>query len=439
MSVQTVDAGGRSQSMTSAPVAPHGPALQSALRLVQVDHARLAALLGGASGAGGESGAAAFERAFPGAIGAACIGAAGIGAACVGAACTGAAAHGPLLADAVPDLPLAPVHMKRLVPQHSAGAPQATPGAGHDASCYEIWQCAADDLRSVRRGALHYRYSEAAGLVFGSIVLNEADFAAQPATHAQAPLERATDAAYRMLFDLLDGLDMPHPLRIWNTVPAINLEQHGAERYRQFNAGRQRAFEACRRTLTGSVPAACALGSVGPLSAQGVPGEPLAVYFLASRTSADAIENPRQVSAFHYPAQYGARAPTFARAAAWSGAAGACTAPVLFISGTASIVGHRTVHHGDVLAQTRETLANLAAVLDQAARQGHGPFALADLTFKVYVRDGADAAMLAAIDSQLREAAGPHVRALYLHADVCRSDLLIEIEASAGHAVASLA
>ncbi len=410
--------------MTSAPVAPHGHALQSALRLVQIDRARLAALLGSASGEDGA--AAAFDQAFPGAMGAVCM---------------GAAAHEPVLADTVPDLPLAPVHMTQLVPQRATAEWQNSPSAAHEASCYEIWQCAADDLRSVRRGALHYRYSEAAGLVFGSIVLNEADFVVQPAAQApmEAPLERATEAAYRMLFDLLDALDMPHPLRIWNTVPAINVEQHGVERYRQFNAGRQHAFEACRRALTGSVPAACALGSVGPLSAEGVPGEPLAVYFLASRTPADAIENPRQVSAFDYPAQYGARAPTFARAAAWSGAPGAELAPVLFISGTASIVGHRTVHPGDVLAQTRETLANLAAVLDQAARQGHGPFALVDLAFKVYVRDGADTAALAAIDKLLREAAGPHVQPLYLHADVCRSDLLIEIEASAGHEMASLA
>jgi len=411
--------------MTSAPVAQHGCARQHALRLVQIEPACLAAWLSDARGAEDASAATAFERAFPGAIGVACF---------------GAATRGSLLADAAPDLPLAPVRMARLVPQHAADASQATRTARHDASCYEIWQCEADDLRSVRRGALHYRYSEAVGLVFGSIVMNEADFAAamqaDAGAHAQAPLERATEAAYRMLFDLLDALDMPHPLRIWNTVPAINVEQRGTERYRQFNAGRQHAFEACRRALTGSVPAACALGSVGPLDAQGLPCEPLTVYFLASRTRAEAIENPRQVSAFHYPAQYGKRAPTFARAAAWPGAV---SAPVLFVSGTASIVGHRTVHHGDVLAQTRETLANLGAVLEQAARQGYGPFALADLAYKVYVRDGADAAMLAAIDRLLHEAAGPHVRPLYLHADVCRSDLLIEIEASAGHAVANIA
>lgn len=98
-----------------------------------------------------------------------------------------------------------------------------------------------------------------------------------------------------------------------------------------------------------------------------------------------------------------------------------------------SIVGHRTVHRGDVVAQTRETIANLAAVLEQAARQGHGPFALADLSDRVYVRDAGDAAALAAIERVLRDAAGSGVRPLFVHADVCRDDLLVEIEASAGH------
>ena len=36
---------------------------------------------------------------------------------------------------------------------------------------------------------------------------------------------------------------------------------------------------------------------------------------------------------------------------------------MLFVSGTASIVGHETQHRGDVVAQTRETLANLSSVL----------------------------------------------------------------------------
>ncbi|WP_175977094.1 endoribonuclease L-PSP [Burkholderia sp. BCC1047] len=381
-----------------------------ALRLVQMSDARLVALLHDARSRGD-----GLDRVFPGALGAVCIGAPGTQHA------SRAQALARMLTDAAPDLPVAPVQMTLL------GA-EAAPGV---AVC-ELWQCDAHDLRSERRGALHYRYSETAGLVFGSLVVHETDAAYDAPHDGGTPLERATFDAYRALFDLLDTLGTPHPLRIWNTVPAINAVQRGIERYRQFNIGRQRAFDACRRALTGSVPAACALGSVMPVAGEASPAAPLAIHFLASRTPADSIENPRQVSAYHYPAQYGPRAPTFARAAAW---ADDHAAPVLFVSGTASIVGHRTVHRGDVVAQTRETVANLAAVLEQAARQGHGPFSLADLNYRVYVRDAGDTAALAAIDRVLRDAAGPHVRPLFVHADVCRDDLLVEIEASAGHAM----
>ncbi|AXF21725.1 endoribonuclease L-PSP [Burkholderia pyrrocinia] len=401
-------AGGPAASRSGAPLANGG---DRALRLVQMNQARLVALLHDARIRG-----EGFDHAFPGALGAVCIGAAGWQDESRVASQAGAAAR--MLADAAPDLPVAPVQMALL----GAGA---APG---DAVC-EIWQCNARDLRSERRGALHYRYSETAGLVFGSIVVHETHDAQRD---GGTPLERATRDAYRALFDVLDTLGMPHPLRIWNTVPAINAVQFGIERYRQFNIGRQHAFDACRRALTDGVPAACALGSVVPVAGDASPAAPLAIHFLASRTPADPVENPRQVSAYHYPAQYGPRAPTFARAAAW---ADGDAAPVLFVSGTASIVGHRTVHHGDVVAQTRETVANLAAVLGQAARQGHGPFSLADLSYRVYVRDAGDAAALAAIERVLREAAGPGVRPLVVHADVCRDDLLVEIEASGGHAV----
>ncbi|CAD9220857.1 Pteridine-dependent dioxygenase [Burkholderia cenocepacia] len=387
----------------AAPFAHDG---DRALRLVQMSDARLVALLHDARSRGD-----GLDRVFPGALGAVCIGAAGTPDA------SRAAAMARMLTDVAPGLPVAPVQMALL------GADVA-PG---DAVC-ELWQCDAHDLRGERRGPLHYRYSEAAGLVFGSLVVHETDAPRDGGT----PLERATFDAYRALFDLLDTLGMPHPLRIWNTVPAINAVQFGVERYRQFNIGRQRAFDACRRALTGGVPAACALGSVEAVAGDASPAAPLAIHFLASRTPADSIENPRQVSAYHYPAQYGPRAPTFARAAAW--ADGEAT-PVLFVSGTASIVGHRTEHRGDVIAQTCETVANLAAVLEQAARQGHGPFSLADLGYRVYVRDAGDTAALAAIGRVLREAAGPHVRPLFVHADVCRDDLLVEIEASAGHAM----
>ncbi|RKU02584.1 endoribonuclease L-PSP [Burkholderia sp. Nafp2/4-1b] len=435
MSVHSVDAERRACSRSSAtsavahapidaePAAERG---NHALRLVRIDRARLAARLHDAQRRGD-----AFDHVFPGALGAVCIGA----AASSDDSTDGSTDDSPadaiarMLAGAAPELPIAPVQMALL----DAGS------HAHAGAVCEIWQCDARDLRSERRGALQYRYSERAGLVFGSIVVQEAE--AQQAADADrdggTPLERATYDAYRALFDVLDTLGTPHPLRIWNTVPAINSQQFGIERYRQFNIGRQRAFDACRRALTGGVPAACALGSVVPVAGDMPPAAPLAIHFIASRTPADPVENPRQVSAYHYPAEYGPRAPTFARAAAWRDGA-ADEAALLFVSGTASIVGHRTVHRGDVVAQTRETIANLQAVLEQAARQAHGPFTLADLSYRVYVRDAGDAAALAAIERVLREAAGSDVRSLFVHADVCRDDLLVEIDASAGHPLEQL-
>jgi hypothetical protein len=282
--VHPVDAERRACSLSSAPnavapghtaaapaasragIPPAANGVSHALRLARIDHARLAALLHAARQRGD-----AFEHLFPGALGAVCIGAAG----------SPADAMARMLAVAAPELPLAPVPMALL----DAGG-----HARGDAVC-EIWQCDASDLRSARRGTLQYRYSETAGLVFGSIVVQETQEPADIDRDGGTPLERATYDAYRALFDVLDTLDLPHPLRIWNTVPAINAHQFGIERYRQFNIGRQRAFDACRRALTGGVPAACALGSVVPAAGDTPPAAPLAIHFIASRTPADPVEN----------------------------------------------------------------------------------------------------------------------------------------------------
>ena len=67
-----------------------------------------------------------------------------------------------------------------------------------------------------------------------------------------------------------------------------------------------RAFLSSGCGVRGDVPAACALGSPA--------GGALIVYFLAARHAGTAIENPRQLPAYDYPAEYGAFSPTFSRA-----------------------------------------------------------------------------------------------------------------------------
>jgi len=275
----------------------------------------------------------------------------------------------------------------------------------------EVWRLAGP-MSSGELGRVQYRRSQR--LLFAALNIAEQEFATPTGDSPASPLRSATRAAYVELFGALSALGYPHPLRIWNVLPEINGQSRDGERYWDFNDGRQEAFMGVERDIRGNVPAASALGSPQP--------GPLTVYCIASPQVPIALENPRQSHAWDYPPQYGPRCPTFARACIERG-----PTQTLFVSGTASIVGHETAHPGDVCAQTRETVRNLRAVLAAAnERLGAERFALERLSYKVYVRRSEDRSN---IEQELRRAIGPAARALYLKADICRRDLLVEIEA----------
>jgi chorismate lyase / 3-hydroxybenzoate synthase len=230
-------------------------------------------------------------------------------------------------------------------------------------------------------------------------------------------LQEASRQAYSDLFEALAASDCPHLLRLWNYFAGINEPADGVERYRLFNAGRQQAFVDSRRSAFEGAPAACALG---------VDSGPLRIHFLAGRKPPIAVENPRQVSAYRYPERYGARPPSFSRAAL-ADVGGGRTA--LFVSGTASIVGHVTMHVGDVRRQTEEAMLNIAAVRDSAAAIGGTRFDADALTYTVYVRHAADLNEVRSVfDKTVGATSTAAAQALYLRADICRADLLVEIE-----------
>ncbi len=273
-------------------------------------------------------------------------------------------------------------------------------------SC-EVWR-GSGKITQGQYGDIRYRHDD--GVLFGVITLSENRF---ETTTKKSPLQQAAESAYRQIFELLDKLRYPYLFRFWNYIADINGSNFGMERYHQFNVGRQDAFLAHGRDVLGNAPAACALGlTQGPLS----------IAFLAGRAAPLNIENPRQISACQYPQQYGPRSPTFSRASLVR----LGKSEVLFVSGTASIVGHATLHHNDVVAQTRETMTNIKLILAEANRQATSKFDLADLTYRVYVRHPAD---LPLIRAEIERCVGGKLKAVYLHADVCRRDLLLEIEA----------
>lgn len=294
-------------------------------------------------------------------------------------------------------------------------SPSANGGDRHDAplshvspSLHGLWP-AESPLQHGHSEGIHWRRN--ADMLLGMIELHETDvFPPEPGL---SPLQAASQAVYERLFRLLRQQNMPHLWRVWNYLGDINGESHGLERYRQFNLGRHAAFVQAHRDTGGQVPAACAIG---------VRKGPLSVAFLAGTTPVVPVENPRQVSAWRYPAQYGPRAPTFSRAAL----AYPAGQEALFISGTASIVGHETVHANDVAAQCHETVRNLACVVDQANRLARSPtpFSLAGMSHRAYVRHASD---IATVQRALQPLLGG-APLVCVQADICRSDLLVEVE-----------
>ena len=270
------------------------------------------------------------------------------------------------------------------------------------AACIEVWR----GIGPVRVGtAGQVRYAEDGAHCAGWLSIEE---------EAVGNLADATQAAYRSLLRFQAESPYRHVWRMWNYVADINAGEGDEERYRQFCLGRARAFAAEMADAQAiGYPAASAVGKRGS-------ARTLEVCWIASRSPGITVENPRQVSAFEYPREYGPASPTFSRATVTSDR-------LLLVSGTASIVGHVSMHAGNLAAQIDETFRNIDALVERStAERLIKPTPLDQHSIvKVYLRDASDAA---SVTQELRRRLGPSVPMLLLEADVCRSDLLIEIE-----------
>jgi len=145
----------------------------------------------------------------------------------------------------------------------------------------------------------------------------------------------------------------------------------------------------------------------------------LQLCWLAARCAGSPWENPRQLSAWRYPRRYGPVAPGFAR-----GMRAPTRETQLFVSGTAAVVGHASHHAGDACAQTGETLANLDSLLAAAGVSADARYGAGSL-WRVYVRHAADAKP---IERCLRTHFPPEAELLLLNGDICRAELVVEID-----------
>jgi enamine deaminase RidA (YjgF/YER057c/UK114 family) len=272
------------------------------------------------------------------------------------------------------------------------------PVSGGKETSFEVWSSDAPVAVCEHQGI----HGASDGTVlFGSLTLHQ---------RAGDTLETLAEQAYMRLFAFIDHFGYRNLLRVWHYFPQINDDENGLERYRGFNVGRHAAFVASGRDISEeTVPAASALGSNSGS---------LVIYFMAGKQHGKAVENPRQVSAYQYPDKFGPRSPIFVRAMSATLGGQDC----FFISGTASIVGYETLHQGDTEKQTAETLLNIRTLLQQIP---HYDPATGRMLLKVYLRHVGD---YERVRKQVLAEFGTACKAVYLESNICRSDLLLEIE-----------
>lgn len=281
----------------------------------------------------------------------------------------------------------------------------------HGTAPFERWRCSAP-VEFGRHGdpsSGQIRWSSDGQLTFGVIEIDEA-----PGEHPDhSDICEAAERAYSAMVSFVSGSRTPHLLRMWNYLDAITQGDGDTERYRQFCIGRAHGLG---RFDTFELPAATAIGRCDGQRT-------LQVYWLSADRRGTPVENPRQVSAYRYPRQYGPQSPSFARAMLPPPGS---TMPLL-LSGTASVVGHASQHIGELLGQIGETFANFDALLDEARR--HQPSLPAGFgsgtRLKVYVRDADDLPLVA---KALDERFGASVPRVLLHAAICRRELAVEID-----------
>jgi len=257
----------------------------------------------------------------------------------------------------------------------------------------ELWQVDAPVICGQQDAV---RWSAGGGWLFAAIEVDERE---------AGGIELAARLAYSALRQFMSARSERCVLRIWNYIGDINNGDGDAERYKQFCDGRAAGLG---DFFANGFPAATAIGHH---DRQHV----LQIYLLASADAGQAVENPRQVSAWRYPRQYGRTSPGFARAMLMP------ARDALAISGTAAVVGHASAHEGDLEAQLNETLTNLEALLTTADMPAgfdtHSPL-------KAYVRRTTDAHRV----REILQRRLPGVPVLLMHGDVCRRELLVEID-----------
>ncbi|MDQ8186371.1 hypothetical protein [Pelagicoccus sp. SDUM812002] len=221
-----------------------------------------------------------------------------------------------------------------------------------------------------------------------------------------------SESIYDELFELTREAYL---FRIWNYIPHINSGDGDQERYRKFCAGRSQSFHnAFGENEIAYMPAGTCVGN---------DSDYLTILFIAADSRPDHHENPNQTPAYRYPRQYGPKSPSFARATTGT----INGAHHRYISGTAAVLGHESQAIGDLAGQIEITCDNLERIAAQTlVGTDYQAAEQTLLSGKVYLRHPEHyTEAKALLQRRFPQFADKFI---YLRSDICRHDLLVEIE-----------
>lgn len=238
--------------------------------------------------------------------------------------------------------------------------------------------------------------------------------------------------AFELMYNILlaENMSFDHIVRQWNYIGNIlhksSSDNKLFQRYQAFNEVRYEYYQRYRSVK--GFPAATGIG----MNYDGV-----LIDFIAVDDCRDmqilSIFNPHQINPYAYEqkvlvgdlisSQEKKHPPMFDRAKLLIYGGNS----LLYVSGTASIVGQETIGRGDIREQLEVTIENIRALSSTENISRYNGF-IDRLKYKwirVYIKYPDDFELVKAV---CRKSFGD-IPAIYLQADICRDDLLVEIEA----------
>lgn len=238
----------------------------------------------------------------------------------------------------------------------------------------------------------------------------------------QLEVDQQSEIIFSRVNDILhaEGVEINDIVRQWNYIEQITHIGERGQHYQLFNDVRSRFYDAAE--WSNGYPAATGIGTqLGGVT----------VLFDAVRESVNIskpIDNPLQISAHAYSQQVlinttdkHKTTPKFERARHIDG-----KQPMIHISGTAAIRGEESCMQ-DIIGQTALTMENIDYLISRENQLSSGVKQPAEMEYaimRVYIkhRENLNDVVCWIHDNY------PTASAIYVWADICRDELLIEIE-----------